>query len=352
MILHVKLQIVNYNALRSRAFFVRFLSSFWIVQGEKMTIVCTGSIAYDYLMKFPGLFKEHILPENIESLSLSFLVESLVRLRGGIAPNIAYTLALLGEKLPIVFATVGEDFYDYGQWLAVKGVDISYIKVIAGEFTASFFANTDLANSQIASFYPGAMACASEYSLTELKIRPDLVVISPNDPQAMINYVEECIDSDIPYFYDPSQQIVRMDGADIRRGVENAYSLFVNEYEYKLLLKHTGLSEDQIRSLVKFTVVTCGEKGSIIYMDNEIIEVPCAVVQSIVDPTGVGDAYRGGFIRGFLLGFDLASCGRMGAVAAAYCLEEKGTQAHTYTIAEFTERYQQNFGIALNIKEQ
>ncbi len=314
-----------------------------------MTIVCTGSIAYDYLMKFPGLFKEHILPENIESLSLSFLVESLVRFRGGIAPNIAYSLALLGEENPVVFATVGEDFVDYGQWLALQGVDTRYIKVIPGEFTATFFANTDLANSQIASFYPGAMAHAADYPLSELDCRPDLVVISPNDPTAMINYVDECNRAGIPYFYDPSQQIVRMNGSDIRRGVEGAFSLFVNEYEYQLLQKHTGLTEEQIRSLVKFTVVTRGERGSIIYAGDEVIAVPPAVVQSIIDPTGVGDAYRGGFIRGFHLGFNLLTCGQMGAVAAAYCLEEKGTQAHHYSREQFKERYFINFGCSLNL---
>ncbi len=314
-----------------------------------MTIVCTGSIAYDYLMKFPGLFKEHILPENIETLSLSFLVESLVRVRGGIAPNIAYSLALLGEEKPVVFATVGEDFFEYGQWLALQGVETRYIRVIPGEFTATFFANTDLANSQIASFYPGAMAHAADYSLSELDSIPDLVVISPNDPTAMINYVNECILEGIPYFYDPSQQIVRMNGADIRRGVEGAYSLFVNEYEYQLLQKHTGLTEDQIRALVKFTVVTRGEKGSTIYAEEQVIEVPPAVVQSVIDPTGVGDAYRAGFIRGFSLGYDLLTCGQMGAVAAAFCLEEKGTQAHHYSSEQFKERYFSNFGILLNL---
>lgn len=309
-----------------------------------MSIVCTGSIAYDYLMRFPGLFKEHILPENIESLSLSFLVESLTRVRGGIAPNIAYTLALLGEPKPIVYATVGEDFREYGQWLDQNGIDTHFIRVIAGEFTASFFANTDLANSQIASFYSGAMTHARDYPLSLLPNKPDIVVISPNDPVAMMNYVEECTQGNIPYFYDPSQQIVRMQGSEIRRGVENAFGLFVNEYEYQLLQKHTGLIEEEILSLVNFLVITQGEKGSKIISGNEVVNVPPAEVVNIIDPTGIGDAYRGGFIRGYRLGYDWLTCGQMGAVAAAYCLENQGTQAHRYLISQFVERYHKNFG--------
>lgn len=314
-----------------------------------MAIVCTGSIAYDYIMKFPGYFKDHILPESIENISLSFLVDSLTRVRGGIAPNIAYTLALLGEVKPVVMATVGVDFAEYQAWLDQNGVETRYIRSIPGDFTASFFANTDLANSQIASFYPGAMTFARDYSLIELGFRPEFVIISPNDPLAMLRYVEECLTLSIPYFYDPSQQIVRMNGDDIRRGVEGAYALFVNEYEFQLILKHTGLIESQIIEKVKFLVVTQGENGSVIYADGKIYRVPAASVHKIVDPTGVGDAYRGGFIRGFHLGLDWETCGRMGSIAAAYCLEEKGPQAHHYTLEQFQERYVQNFGQTLLI---
>jgi len=308
-----------------------------------MSIVCTGSVAYDYLMTFPGYFKDHILPENIENLSLSFLVDSLTRVRGGIAPNIAYTLALLGEKDPIVFATVGQDFEEYGLWLKNKGVETKYIKVIKEVFTASFFANTDKANSQIASFYPGAMTYARDYSLSELGFRPDLVIISPNDPEAMNLYVKECSELGVPYLYDPSQQIVRMSGNDIRNGVENAYCLFVNEYEFQLLQKHTGMSEEEIKKSVEFLVVTLGEKGSRIFTEGKIVDVPVYPVENIIDPTGVGDAFRGGFLRGFSLGFDWELCGQMGALAAAYCLEQQGTQSHSYTVEEFIVRFRKMF---------
>ena len=304
-----------------------------------MSIVCTGSVAYDYLMKFPGYFKDHILTDNLESLSLSFLVESLTKVRGGIAPNIAYTLALLGSENPIVFATVGEDFEDYRLWLEKHHVNTRYIKKIDGVFTASFFANTDLANSQIASFYPGAMTNARDYSLRELGFNPELVVISPNDPDAMNRYVDECGQLGIPYLYDPSQQIVRMSSDEIKKGVEGAYSLFVNEYEYQLLQKHTGFTQNDIIEIVKFLVVTLGDKGAKILADGQEYLVPAFPVENIVDPTGVGDAFRGGFLRGYEEGFSWDLCGKIGSLSAAYCLEQNGTQAHHYTVDEFISRF-------------
>jgi len=308
-----------------------------------MSIVCTGSVAYDYLMKFPGFFKDHILTDNLETLSLSFLVESMTKVRGGIAPNIAYTLALLGSDKPIVFATVGEDFEDYRLWLESHKVETKFIKKIGGVFTASFFANTDKANSQIASFYPGAMTFAREYSLKDLGFTPELVVISPNDPVAMNNYVDECVALKIPYLYDPSQQIVRMSSDEIRNGVEGAYSLFVNEYEYQLLQKHTGLTQKDILKIVKFLVVTLGEKGAKVYADDHEYFVPAYPVQNIVDPTGVGDAFRGGFLRGYQEKFSWDLCGKIGSLSAAYCLEQNGTQSHHYTVGEFVNRFRLHF---------
>ncbi|PKO11311.1 MAG: carbohydrate kinase family protein [Chloroflexi bacterium HGW-Chloroflexi-2] len=308
-----------------------------------MSIVCTGSVAYDYLMKFPGYFKDHILPDNLETLSLSFLVESMTKVRGGIAPNIAYTLALLGSDKPVVFATVGEDFEDYRIWLEKHNVETKYIKKIDDVFTASFFANTDKANSQIASFYPGAMTFARDYSLKELDFTPELVVISPNDPMAMNRYVDECTQLKIPYLFDPSQQIVRMSSEEIRIGVEGAYSLFVNEYEYQLLQKHTGLSQNEILNIVKFLVVTLGNKGAVIYADDHEYVVPAFPVENIVDPTGVGDAFRGGFLRGYQEKFSWELCGKIGSLSAAYCLEQNGTQSHQYSVEKFVERFRQQY---------
>ncbi|NPV75891.1 MAG: carbohydrate kinase family protein [Anaerolineae bacterium] len=308
-----------------------------------MTIVCTGSIAYDYLMSFPGYFKDHILPEQLEKISLSFLVDTMVKQRGGTAPNIAYTLALLGER-PLLLGTVGEDFEDYRCWLGAQGVDTSLVKVIPGKFTASFFANTDLSNAQIASFYTGAMAHASELSLLNLENRRlDLVVISPNDPKAMDQYVQECSALKIPFLYDPSQQIVRLAPEELRRGVENAQCVFVNEYELELLQKHTGISLGEMLKKIEYMVVTMGEDGAVIYAEGREYRVKAVKPGHIQDPTGVGDAFRGGFLRGKRLGLDWITCGQMGALAATYCLEQTGPQNHHYTIPEYIARYRKNF---------
>jgi adenosine kinase len=308
-----------------------------------MHIVCTGSIAFDYLMTFPGYFREQLLPERLERVSLSFLVDSMVRQRGGTAPNIAYTLALLGAR-PRLAATVGEDFDEYRAWLESKGIDTSDVKIIKGEYTASFFANTDRSNAQIASFYPGAMAHAAEISMKSLKGgRPDLVIISPNDPGAMIQYTRECKEAGIPYLYDPSQQVVRYEGKELREGVEGAQSVFLNDYEFELVQKKTGLTLADILKQVQYLVVTCGEKGAEVYVKDQKYQIPIVPPERILDPTGVGDAFRGGFLTGYRMGWDWETCGKMGAMAATYCLEERGTLNHNYTPAEFVQRFRRHF---------
>src|SRR5690349_18218688 len=206
-----------------------------------MDILLSGSVAYDYLMTFPGLFVEQFLPERLASISLSFLVESMTRQRGGTAPNIAYTLALLGEH-PRLIATVGEDFEEYRAWLEKAGVDTEWARVVPGKFTASFFATTDQANAQIASFYPGAMADAASLSIKEVAKRPDLVVISPTDPAAMKLHAAECRELGIPYLYDPSQQVLRLDGEATPRDKQGARSISVKAYESCLISKKTALT--------------------------------------------------------------------------------------------------------------
>jgi adenosine kinase len=308
-----------------------------------MDILLSGSIAFDYLMTFPGYFRDHFLPERLEHISLSFLVDSMTRLRGGVAPNIAYTLALLGER-PRLFGTVGQDFEEYRQWLESRGVDTSAVRVIEGEYTASFFANTDRDNAQIASFYPGAMAYAGDLSLHEVSRRPELVVISPNDPRAMSRHATECRALGIPYIYDPSQQLPRLGEAELREGVEGALALFVNDYEFALIQKKTGLTPADILRHSRFTVVTRGEDGSTIFTHDGEFSIPIVRPKRIADPTGVGDAFRGGFLSGYAHGWDWQTCGQMGALAASYCLEQPGPQGHTFSRAEFVARYRENFG--------
>ena len=308
-----------------------------------MNIVVTGSIAYDYLMTFPGRFREHLLPDQIANLSVSFLVDSMVRQRGGVATNIAYNLALLGER-PRVMATVGQDFEDYRAWLETQGVDTFGIRAIEEDFTASFFVSTDRENNQIAMFYAGAMARAHALTFRELgDATIDLAIISPNDPRAMVQYVDECKALGIPYLYDPSQQIIRLSGDELRAGVNGARLLVINEYEFEMIREKTGMPEKEVTEQVEALVITRGEHGSTIYTQGDIIDVPIVPPVQVVDPTGVGDAYRAGLVKGLALRAPWAIAGQLGAVAAAYVLEEKGTQNHHYTRSEFVTRFRQNF---------
>jgi len=307
-----------------------------------MDTLLTGSVAYDYLMTFPALFKEQILPERLSSISLSFLVDSMTKQRGGIAPNIAYSMALLGER-PRVMATVGEDFSDYRAWLESKGVDTSLMKVIPGEFTASFFATTDQDSAQIASFYPGAMGKSSTQSLKELDKRPDLVVVSPSAPDAMMKFPAECRELGIKYLYDPSQQVLRLEGHELARDMEGAHFLFCNDYEFGLISNKTGLSLDQMLSHVQILVITRGKDGADLYSGSDSVHIPTVPEDEIADPTGVGDAFRGGFLAGYAHGFDWKLCGEIGSLAAVYCLEQKGPQSFTYTRQEFVNRFRKHF---------
>jgi adenosine kinase len=249
-----------------------------------MDILLTGSVAYDYLMTFPGHFREHILPERLESISLSFLVDGMTKQRGGIAPNIAYSMALLGGK-PRVMATVGDDFADYRDWLDSMGVDTSLMEVIPGEFTASFFATTDRLSAQIASFYPGAMAHSAKQSLKGLAQKPDLVVVSPSSPEAMMKFPAECRELGVSYLYDPSQQVLRLEGNELARDMEGAQFLFCNDYEFGLISKKTGWSLDQTLDHVKVLVITRGKDGADLYMGGDSVHIPTVPENEIVDPT-------------------------------------------------------------------
>ena len=308
-----------------------------------MSILISGSVAFDYLMTFPGYFRENILPDKLDKISLSFLVDNMTRQRGGCAPNIAYSMALLGEK-PKVFATAGVDFTEYRQWMEEHGIDAQYVHEIPDKYTASFFVNTDLENNQIASFYTGAMAEAGSYLLKEIpQGEIDYVVISPNDPGAMRRLTDECVELGIPYLFDPSQQVARNPHEDLRTGVEHAHAVFCNEYEFDLLVKHTGFSASEIESLVRLLVITRGIRGATIKSDGREYQIPVAPVSRKADPTGVGDAFRGGFLRGYRLGLDLQTCGQMGALSASYCLEQRGPTNHFYTPQEYVRRYREYF---------
>ncbi|MEX2660823.1 MAG: carbohydrate kinase family protein [Vicinamibacterales bacterium] len=313
-----------------------------------MSIIVTGSIAYDYLMSFPGKFTEHFLPEHMNRVSLSFLVDTMDKRRGGCAPNIAYTLALLGQR-PRLMGTAGQDFGEYRQWLEAAGIDTSLVHLVEGKFTASFFCSTDTESNQIASFYTGAMAHAAELSF---RTAPEarLAIISPNDPAAMVQYAEECRTLDIPFIWDPGQQCARMSGEELAAGLAGAAIVICNDYEFELIRQKTGLDEAGVLSRAGALVVTRGEHGCTILHGDSAIDVPAVTPHRIVDPTGVGDAFRGGFLKGMAEKAPYEVCARLGSVAATYALEHLGGQSHAYSWQEFKVRYEEHFGPLTDVR--
>jgi adenosine kinase len=316
-----------------------------------MSIIVTGSIATDYMMKYPGLFREHIFIESTGKLSVSFLVAEKQMSRGGCGPNIAYSLALLGER-PRLMGTVGQDFGDYRAWLEAHGVDTALVRAYMDDFTATFTVITDREQNQIAGFHGGAMFRAHELSFHDLDPAAiDLVIISPNDPTAMLKYADECRDLGIRFIFDPSQQLPWLDGAQLRGAMEGAYALTVNDYELEMVKQKTGLDEAGILERVGMLIVTRGAEGSTIMSRDRRVDAPVACPVAVVDPTGVGDAFRAGLILGLVRGYPWEVTARLGALAATYVLEQPGTMNHRYTLSEFAARYRAEFGDAAELED-
>ncbi len=315
------------------------------ILGRDTMITVTGSLAFDHIMDFPGKFSDHIMPDKIHTINLSFLVNNLSKQKGGTAGNIAYNLALLKVPVSIVGA-VGADFTSYGEFLKQAGVDTSRIMVVEDESTSSAYIMTDKADNQITAFYPGAMKQNPTLSLDG---STDLVVISPNDPKAMVNFTNQCQSSHISYMLDPGMQLPSLDTQDLKKMVEEATILIGNDYEISLLSDKLQVTSNKLLETVKILITTLGEKGSIIQTKDQTIQVNPAKPNQVLDPTGAGDAYRAGFLAGYIIGLDLKVCGQMGSLAACYAIEKYGTTSHTFSIEEFKERYKQNFGEDLNI---
>lgn len=307
-----------------------------------MNIVVTGSLGYDYIMDFPGLFADRIMPDKIHQISLSFLVDKLSKQMGGTAGNIAYSLGLLGAK-PLIVSTAGNDFAPYKAYLRKKKINTKYIKEYKTEGTSSYFVVTDRDDNQIGSFYVGAMKHAKKLSLVDVTRDPAMVVIAPTDPEAMKRYVKECRKHNWPYLYDPAFQIATFTPEDLREGIEGAQILIGNDYEIALIEEKLGIVHDELRVMVPVVVTTLGPKGSVIETRYDAVHAKPAIVKKVVDPTGAGDAYRAGFLVGFLKEMDVGICGQMGSVSAAYAVEHYGTQNHGYTKKEFVKRYRENF---------
>ncbi|MBI1729381.1 carbohydrate kinase family protein [Candidatus Acetothermia bacterium] len=312
-------------------------------------IIVTGSLAFDHIMDFPGRFSEHILPEKIHILNVSFLVDTLKRQRGGVAGNIAHNLALLGER-PVILAAAGEDFQEYSKFLSAEGIDLSHVRIIPGDYTASAFITTDLADNQITGFYPGAMGQADLLSLKDFDPKKiELVLIAADKPSVMVKYSRECQELGIPYIFDPSQQIVRLSNEELRIGIQGAKVLIGNDYEIQLILNRFKATEEDLLKQVTFLISTLGEKGSHIHTRYGVVEIPIAKPNEITDPTGAGDAYRAGIIKGMIHNWPLEVMGRVAALSAVYAIESYGAQEHRYTKSEFVKRYQENFGAEIEL---
>ena len=308
-----------------------------------MSIVVTGSIAFDNIMDFPGAFKDHILPDKVHMLSVSFLVDSLKKQRGGAAANAAYNLTLLGEQ-PTLLAAVGGDFAAYATELEACGVDLSPVRVYEDEFTACAFITTDRHDNQITGFYPGAMRHASELSLHDVEGEIDLVVITPDAPDAMAKYPQECRNLGIPYVYSPAQQIVSLEGEVLTDGIRGARCVIGNDYEMQLIADKTGSDVDGLLDLAEMVITTRGESGSVITTKAGAVEIPVAPASQIVDPTGAGDAYVAGIARGLVRDEAPEVFGRVAALTAVHVVENYGTQAHTFDDEAFQARYREAFG--------
>lgn len=302
-----------------------------------MQIIVSGSMAYDRIMAFPEYFSDHILPDKIHMLNVCFLVDGVTEHFGGTAGNIAHALNLLGHSATIT-ATIGHDYRRYFKKLENSGIGYDAIKVIDEEFTAGAYITTDKADNQITGFNPGAMKHSSEFSFSELDPEQTLVIVSPGNVSDMINYPRRCKELGIRYIFDPGQQLPVLDKNDLLEVIEGSYAFIVNDYEFDLTLNITGITRDELLALPDNCIITLGEQGSKIYSASGETPIAVATPAQVVDPTGCGDAYRGGLLAGLAQGKDLVTSARIGSICASFAVEYHGTQVYSFTDEEFTQR--------------
>lgn len=304
-------------------------------------LIC-GSMAYDHIMVFPDHFKNHILPDKIHMLNVSFLVPEMRREFGGCAGNIAYNLNLLDKSLPAIMATVGSDFEPYANWLKQHGISQEHIKVV-DSYTGQAFITTDLSDNQITAFHPGAMQSSHDNHVADANDIA-LGIISPDGRDGMIQHAEEFVASGIPFIFDPGQGMPMFDGDDLKRFIEQATWVTVNDYEWQMMQDRTGLTAEEISSQVEALIVTRGGEGSTIYTKDETITIPVAKADAVLDPTGCGDAFRAGLIYGLLNKLDWEVTGRIASLIGSIKIAHKGTQNHSFTSDEFKTAYNKAFG--------
>lgn len=307
-----------------------------------MSALICGSMAYDTIMVFGDHFKNHILPDSVHMINVSFLVPEMRRETGGCAGNIAYNMKLLGES-PVIMATVGEDFDPYAKWLVQCGIERLHIKRIDESYTAQAFITTDMDDNQITAFHPGAMSNSHENRVADAG-GISIGIVSPDGRDGMIEHAAQFVEAEIPFIFDPGQGLPMFNGDELLTFVKQATWLTVNDYEGRMLQERTGKSLEELAAMVKALIVTKGGEGSDIHVDGEVIEIPTAKVAELNDPTGCGDAFRAGLIYGIEHNHDWETTGRIASLCGGIKIEHHGTQNHKYSMESFRERYKDSFG--------
>ncbi|MDQ6877617.1 MAG: carbohydrate kinase family protein [Candidatus Dormibacteraeota bacterium] len=311
-----------------------------------MSVVCTGSIAYDYILSFKGHFKDHILADKTHILNLSFLVDELRKRRGGVAGNYAYNLSLLGYPAAVL-ATAGSDAAEYRDWLMARGIDCQGLRLLDDEITATGFTTTDMDDNQLTGYYGGAMNRAAMLGVVDAGEGVEALIVGPNAPAAMLRLVGECRERGLPFVFDPAHQLPRLSPEDVAEGSRGAWILIGNDYELQLIMERTGHDMDGLVALAEIVVTTLGREGSRLSTRSGTVDIPPAPARRESDPTGAGDAYRAGLVAALLRRLDIEAAGRVASLAATYVVEQVGTVEHSYTPAEFSQRYEKAFGAPL-----
>lgn len=306
-------------------------------------ILITGSLAFDHIMDFPGKFADHIMPDKVHMLNVSFLVDQMRKSFGGTAGNISYTLSLLGIRAAIL-GIAGEDFATYREFLEKNEINTSYIKSVNNLYTSTAFGVTDSKDNHIWGFYSGADSLSDHLSIYDIEGKIDFGIVAPNNPRAMIKFAREYQQLKIPYLFDAGMQLPWLTGADLRSAFLGAKIIIGNDYEVDIMEKKMEMSDLHSLSVKnKIVITTLGEQGSRISADGKTFPVKAARVRNVSDPAGAGDVYRAGFMAGFMRNLPLKTCAQMGSVAAAYTVEKFGTTTHSFTIPDFERRYKENF---------
>lgn len=309
-------------------------------------LIITGSIAYDYIMDFPGAFSDHILPDQIHKINLSFIVNKFAKRRGGTAGNVSYTLALLNTP-HVLFSVAGQDFDEYKKVFTKMKINIKHTKIYKDTYTATGFAMTDKSNNQIWGFFYGAMDYVDQLKLKDVATKKDLVLIGPQGAKGSLSFVKQCIELEIPYMFDPGFILTQVSDKELTLGVTHAKYLIGNDYELDLIKSRVKNFDKIVAN--KIVITTLGEKGATIQENEKITTIKSAKPTKVVDPTGAGDVWRSGFLAGLERGFDLKTCAQMGAVASSFNLEQYGTQEHLFTKSLFTKRYKETYNEILKL---